>query len=80
MPLDFLGKREPFWLDILELLLIHSEVVTQFMYEGLSNLMTNFGLGGADCFDILLIKHDVIRPHRQFKYSFLCRGHTMENA
>jgi hypothetical protein len=51
-------------LNILQLVLIHPEIVAQFMNDGQANLFADFGLAGADRFNILLIKHDVIGPHR----------------
>lgn len=50
------------------------------MYESLADVLTSFGLAGADRLNILLIQYDVIRPHRQVKYAFLRRRHTIENA
>ena len=51
-------------LNILQLVLIHAEIVSQFMDDRQTNLFADFGLAGADRFNILLIKHDVIRPRR----------------
>src|SRR5207253_7572405 len=40
-----------------------------------ADLLADFGLAGADCFNILLIKHDVIGPCWQVKYAlFLVVG------
>lgn len=50
------------WLDMLQLVLIHAEIVAQFMDDGKADLFADFGLAGADRFNILLIKHNVIRP------------------
>ena len=47
-------------LHILQLLLIQPEIVAQFMDDSQADLFADFGLAGADRFDILLIKHDVI--------------------
>ena len=44
------------------------------------DLFADFGLAGADRFNILLVKHDVIRPCRQVKYALLGRGHAMEET
>ena len=51
-------------LNILQLVLIHAEIVSQFMDDRQADLFADFGLVGADRFDVLLIKHDVIRPRR----------------
>jgi hypothetical protein len=51
-------------LHIFQLFLIQPEVVAQFMDDRQADLFADFGLAGADGFNILLIKHDVIRPSR----------------
>ena len=51
-------------LNVPELLLSHAEIMTQFVYKRLADLMSDFGLIGADRFDVLLIKHDVGRTSR----------------
>jgi hypothetical protein len=51
-------------LDILQLVLLHPEIVAQFMDDRKADLFADFGLIGADGFNILLIKHDVIGSHR----------------
>ena len=51
-------------LNILQLVLIHPEIVAQFMDDRKADLFADFGLAGADRFNILLIKHDVIGPRR----------------
>jgi len=40
------------------------EIVSQFMNDSQADLFADFGLVGADGFDILLIKHDVIGSRR----------------
>jgi len=45
-----------------------------------ADLFADFGLAGADRFNILLIKHDVIGPCRHVKYALLGRGHAMEET
>src|SRR6266849_3598189 len=47
-------------LNILQLVFIQPEIVTQFMDDRKADLFADFGLAGADRFDILLIEHDVI--------------------
>jgi len=58
-----IGERDPMsdalLLNILQLLLRHPEVVTQFVHERLADLVANFCLVRTDRFDVLLIKHDV---------------------
>jgi hypothetical protein len=51
-------------LNILQLVLIHPEIVAQFMNDRQADSLAHFGLAGADRFNILLIKHDVIGPRR----------------
>ena len=51
----------PLPLHILQLLFGHAELMTEFMYERLANLMTNFYLIRADRLNVLLIEHDVGR-------------------
>ena len=46
------------------MVLIHPEIVPQFMDDRRVDLFADFGLAGADRFNIPLIKHDVIRPSR----------------
>ena len=53
-----------FRLNVPKLLLRHSEIVPQFVYKSLADLVTDFDLASADRFNILLIKDDVIRPNR----------------
>ena len=54
--------------------------MTEFMYESLANLMTNFRLIRTDRFDVFLIKHDVGRTNRKVKDALLRCGHPVENA
>jgi len=51
----------PLPLHIFQLLLRPAEIMTEFVYESLANLVTNFCLACADGFDVLLVKHDVGR-------------------
>jgi hypothetical protein len=67
-------------LNVPELLFGHPEVVTQFVYQRLSDLVADFGLSGADCFDILLIKHDVSRSHGKIKDALSRRWYAMKDA
>ena len=45
-----------------------------------ADLLANFGLSGADRFDVLLIKHDVIGSGRQVKCALLGHGHAVEET
>ena len=47
-------------LNILQLVLIQSEIVTQFMDDSQADLFADFSFVGADRLNILLVKHDVI--------------------
>jgi hypothetical protein len=58
------GAVMPLPLHILQLLLGHAEIMTEFMYESLANLMTNFCFVGADRLNVFLIDHDVGRTSR----------------
>jgi hypothetical protein len=51
----------PLPLHIFQLVLRHAEIMTEFMYESLANLMTNLCVIGADHLNVLLIEHDVGR-------------------
>jgi len=66
--------------NILQLVLIHPEIVAQFMDDRPADLFADSGLAGADRFNILLIKHDVIGPRRPVKHALLGRGHAMEET
>ncbi len=61
---DFGGDRSPPYLYILQVVLIQPEIVAQFMDNRSADLFADFGLAGADRFNILLVKHDVIGPRR----------------
>jgi adenylate cyclase len=47
-------------LNILQLLLVQSEIVTQFVYDGQSDLFADFCLLGADCLNIFLVEEDSV--------------------
>ena len=49
----------PLPLHILQLVFGHAEIMTEFMYESLANLMTNFRLIREDRLNVFLIQHDV---------------------
>ena len=51
----------PLPLHILQLLFGHAEIMTEFMYESLPNLMTNFCLIRTDRLNVFLIQDDVGR-------------------
>src|SRR5262245_8977727 len=67
-------------LNILELALIQPEIVAEFMDDRQTDLFADFGFAGADRFNVLLIKHDVIGPRRQVKDALPGHGYSMENA
>jgi hypothetical protein len=62
------------------LFLRHAEIVTEFMYESLANLVADFGLSGADRLNILLIKHDVIRSRGEVEDAPIRRRHAVKDA
>ena len=66
-------------LHILQLLLGHAEIMAEFMYESLADLMSDFSLVGADRFNVFLIKHDVIRSPGEVKDAPPGRGNAVEN-
>src|SRR5579864_9751397 len=70
----------PLPLHILQLLLGHAEIMTEFMYESLADLMAHFRLIGADRLNVLLIKHDVIRSCGQVEDAPLRRRHAVKDA
>ena len=67
-------------LHILQLVLIHSEIVAQFGDDRAADLLPDFGLAAADGFDVLLVKHDVIRSAGQVKDALPGRGHPVKEA
>ena len=67
-------------LHIPKLLLIHAEVVPQFVYERHADLFADFCLGRTDGFDVLLIKHNVGKTHWNIKNALLCRWHAVKDA
>ena len=55
------GRIPPFAsLNILQMFLIQPEIVTEFMNHRETNLLADFGLAGADCLNVFLVKNDVI--------------------
>ena len=67
-------------LNIFELVFIQAEIVAEFVNERQADLFADFGLVRADRFNILLIKHEVIRSRRQVKYALLGRGHAVKET
>jgi hypothetical protein len=65
-------------LNILQLLLVHTEVVAELVDDRELDLISNFGLGGANRFDVLLVEHDVIRPSREIEYTLLRHWYAVE--
>jgi len=70
----------PLPLHILQLLLGHPKIVSQFMYESLADLMSDLSLIGADRLNILLVKHDVIRSRGEVENAPLGRRHAVKDA
>jgi len=56
------------------LVFIHSEIVAQFVDDRSPDLLPDFGLTGADCFDVLLVKHNVVRSWGRLKTLFFIIG------
>ena len=54
-------------LNVLQLGLIHAEVMPQFVEHGLPDLVTDFGFAGADRLDILLVENDAVRSRTEVK-------------
>ena len=50
------------YLDILQLGLVHPEIMSQFVEDCLSDLVTDFGFIGADLLDVLLVEDDAVWP------------------
>jgi len=48
------------------------------MHKGEANLLANFGLGGADGFNILLIQDDMVGACGQIKDALPCEGNAMK--
>jgi hypothetical protein len=67
-------------LHILQLILIHPKVVAQFVDDCPADLFADFVLIGADCFNILLVKHDVVGSRRQVKTALFCLRHSVEET
>ena len=67
-------------LHILQLLLGHPKIVPQFMYESLSDLVSDFSLIRADRLNVFLVKHDVIRSRGQVEDASLRRRHAVKDA
>ena len=78
---DYSCRRAPVeQLNVRQLLLVQSEVVAEFVDDSQADLCADFGLTGADCFDILLIEDDVIWSVRQVEHALLGGRHAMEDA
>jgi len=52
----------------------------QFVDHRSPNLVADFSLAGADRLDVLLVKHDVVRPRPQIEKALLCCWHTMKQT
>jgi len=67
-------------LDILQLALVHSEIVAEFVDDRSPDLLPDLGLTGADCFNVLLVEHDVVRPWPQVKDALLGHRHPVKQT
>ena len=67
-------------LHILQLILIHPKVVAQFVDDCQADLLADFVLIGADRFNILLVKHDVVGSRGQVKTALHCLRHAVEET
>jgi len=61
-------------LNILQLLLVHAEIMPELVDDREADLIPDFGLGGAHRFDVLLVEDDVVRPGGRLKMLFLVMG------
>src|ERR1700674_1662029 len=80
---DYSCRRAPveqLKLNVRQLLLVQSEVVAEFVDDSQADLCADFGLTGADCFDILLIEVDEIWFVRQVEHALLTCRQAMEDA
>jgi hypothetical protein len=67
-------------LNVPKLFLRHAEILPQFVYKRLADLVAYFCLARTDRFDILLIKHDVIRSRGEVEDAPLRRRHAVKDA
>ena len=67
-------------LNILKLFFCHAEIVSQFVHKRLADLLADLRLARTDRFDILPIKHDVGRTHRNIKDALIRRWHAVKDA
>ncbi len=63
-PILNLGEFHRSSLNILQLIFIQPEIVTQFMDDNEADLFPDFGFAGAGRFNVLLIQNDVIGSRR----------------
>ena len=73
------GKKPGTAWCILQLFLIHPEIVTQFMDDRKADLFADLCLAGADRFNILLVQNDVIGSLGQSNMLLLVVG-AVEDA
>jgi hypothetical protein len=67
-------------LHILKLILIQAKVVAQFVDDRQTDLFPDLGLIGANRFNILLVKDDVVGSRGQVKTALLCFRHAVEET
>jgi hypothetical protein len=54
--------------------------MSQFVDYGSPDLVTDFGIAGTDRLDVLLVKHDVVRPRPQVEKALLCRRDAVKQT
>src|SRR5208283_2517163 len=67
-------------LDALELLLGHSEIVSEFVDDRAPDLLAQLGLVVADSLDVLLVEHNVIRACWEAKDTLLGHRYAVKQA
>jgi len=75
-----LNRKLAMRLHILQLILVHPKVVAQFVDDCQADLLADLVLVGADRFNILLVKHDVVGSRGPVKTALLCLLHSMEET
>ena len=77
---DQSGRTLVSGLHILQLILVQTKVVTQLVDDGPADLLADFALVGANGFNVLLVKHNVVGTRGQFEAAPLCLGHAVEET
>jgi hypothetical protein len=63
-----------------ELSFVHPKVVSQFVENGLADLMADFCFIPAERLDIFLVENDAARSRAKVEHALLSSRHTLENA